>query len=45
MTGPVRREAWRAANQMQKGWRTALAVAVALPYIDNYALRGSSIVR
>ena len=44
MTGPVRREAWRAANQMQKGWRTALA-AVALPYIEPYALRHSSIVR
>ena len=35
MTGPVRREAWRAANQMQKGWRTALAAA-GLPYIEPY---------
>jgi integrase len=43
-TGPVRREAWRAANQMQKGWRTALAAA-GLPYIEPYALRHSSIVR
>jgi integrase len=42
--GPVRREAWRAANQMQKGWRTALAAA-SLPYIEPYALRHSSIVR
>ena len=44
MTGPVRREAWRAANQMQKGWRTALAAA-GLPYIEPYGLRHSSIVR
>jgi integrase len=44
MTGPVRREAWRAANQMQKGWRAALTAA-ALPYIEPYALRHSSIVR
>ena len=41
MAGPVRREAWRAANQMQKGWRTALAAA-GLPYIEPYALRHSS---
>jgi integrase len=44
MTGPVRREAWRAANQMQKGWRTALAAA-GLPYIEPYSLRHSNIVR
>ena len=43
-TGPVRREAWRAANQMQKGWRTALAAA-GLPYVEPYGLRHSSIVR
>ena len=42
--GPVRHEAWRAANQMQKGWRAALTAA-ALPYIEPYALRHSSIVR
>jgi integrase len=42
--GPVRREAWRAANQMQKGWRAALAAA-GLPQIEPYSLRHSSIVR
>jgi integrase len=42
--GTVRREPWRAANQMFKGWVRALAVA-GVEYVQPYALRHSSIVR
>jgi integrase len=42
--GPVRREPWRSANQMFKGWVRALAAA-GVKYVEPYALRHSSIVR
>jgi integrase len=42
--GPVRREGWRSANQMFKGWVRALAAA-GVEYREPYALRHSSIVR
>jgi integrase len=42
--GPVRREPWRSANQMFKGWVRAVA-ATGIEYVEPYALRHSSVVR
>jgi integrase len=42
--GPVRREPWRSANQMFKGWVRAVAAA-GVEYVEPYALRHSSVVR